>query len=543
MAILYTLRGPNLGRRFPLEGTSWVVGRTPDAAIYLESTAVSRQHAQLVLENGTFFVEDLGSSNGTYVNGKRIHQRSSLGDKDMLQIGPYQFSLREEAPSAAPTMDNGLVIREQVQATPTNQSLYSLNPAYKLQVVLEISQLLSRTLEIEPLLDKLLDHLLSLFPQAERGIVLLKEGDELFMRGQRCRLPDGRTDLSFSRTIVERALEEGIGIRSEDAQADRRFLGSQTIMNLNLRSLLCVPLIGSNGRRIGVIQLDRVRLGRAFSSEDLELLTAVALQVAVVLENAALHDELLREERLRQELALAREIQEGFLPTNFQPLGESTFELFARVQPARQVSGDLYDFFPLTDGRLAFFFGDVSGKGMPAALFMVAVRTLSRHLASVGGSPAETLRKLNTALSADNPSAMFVTLIHGLYDAKNGTVVLASAGHPRPLLRRLDGTVEELELLSGRLLGYGEGNLNLSDMSVTLQPGETLILYTDGFIEARAPDRSVFGLERLKATLGGDSQPLTLQECAEKTRQAVEHFIGDSEQQDDLTLLLLRRVT
>jgi sigma-B regulation protein RsbU (phosphoserine phosphatase) len=216
--------------------------------------------------------------------------------------------------------------------------------------------------------------------------------------------------------------------------------------------------------------------------------------------------------------------------------------LYARVYPARQVSGDLYDFTPLADGRLAFFVGDVSGKGMPAALFMVAVRTLARHLAPSAAGPAEALSRLNDALAADNPSAMFVTLVHGLYDPRDGSVVLASGGHPRPLLRRADGRVVEVPLRNGRLLGYAAGEVGLSDTLLTLAPGETLLLYTDGFTEAPSPDTTtMFGVERLAEVLGGERTALPLERCGEELRAAVERFTGSSELRDDLTLLMLRR--
>lgn len=545
MPLLVIQRGPNAGKEFPLDGDALIIGRQPDCAIWLESTAVSRQHAQVVCRDSQYFVEDLGSSNGTYLNGKRIEERASFTEEDTLQIGPYAFALRPDAPPPpAEAADEGLVIREQVNATPTNQSLYNQNPAHKLQVVLEISQHLARTLEVEPLLDKLLDQLLRLFPQADRAIVLLSEKDRLFVRGQRCRGEQDPTHYSYSRTIVKQALENGVGILSEDVRADQRFSGSATLVALNLRSLLCVPLISPEGGRLGVIQIDRSRAGTIFTSDDLQLLTAVGLQVAVVLENVALHEKVLREERLRQELALAREIQQGFLPTDFPTQRDSGFDLYARVYPAREVSGDLYDFFGVSDGRLAFFLGDVSGKGMPAALFMVAVRTLCRHLASEAGSPAETLRKLNAALAAVNPSAMFVTLAHGLYDPRTGEIVFASGGHPLPLLRRPDGRVEELAFPTGRLLGYAEGNLGLADTRLFLAPGETLILYTDGFTEACAPDgETMFEVERLQQVLGGPRiTALPLEACAVEAKAAVEHFTGSTEQQDDMTLLLLRRV-
>ena len=267
-----------------------------------------------------------------------------------------------------------------MDATATNPTLYSQNAAYKLQVVLAIAQDLGRALELNPVLGRLLDHLLHLFPQADRGMAVLCDGDRLVVRAQRMRHGGGPTDYPFSRSIVRRGLEEGVGLLSEDV-GDGKIQLTATLVSLNLRSFLCVPLIGWEGRRYGVVQLDCLRQGHSFKAEDLELLTAVCLQASVVVENAALHAEHLREAQLRQELLLAREIQQSFLPTDFEPLGPNGPELFARVQPAREVSGDLYDFFPLPDGRLAFFLGDVSGKGMPAALFMIAVRTLIRNLA------------------------------------------------------------------------------------------------------------------------------------------------------------------
>src|SRR5262249_28805841 len=161
------------------------------------------------------------------------------------------------------------------------------------------------------------------------------------------------------------------------------------------------------------------------------------------------HAERLREERLRQELMLAREIQQAFLPADFDLHDGGKAELFARVHPAREVSGDLYDFFRLPDGRLAFFLGDVSGKGMPAALFMIAVRALTRHLARAAAGPAQLLCRLNDALKVDNPTHLFVTLVAGYYDERDGSVLLASGGHPAPLLRRADGPIEPVALANG----------------------------------------------------------------------------------------------
>src|SRR5262249_41380062 len=246
---------------------------------------------------------------------------------------------------------------------------------------------------------------------------------------------------------------------------------------------------------------------------------------AGVIENTALHEERLREAWLRRELALAREIQESFLPANFRSLPGGGYELYARVHAAREVSGDLYDFFPLADGRLALFLGDLSGKGMPAALFMIAVHTLTRHLAASAGTPAELLEHLNNALVADNPTNLYVTLAHATYDPKTGEVVVVSGAHPPPLLRRADGRVEVLDVKPSTMLGYASFTQPPVEMRLTLEPNETLILYTDGFTEGFRPDRKeMFGVERLCDVLGGRATALALVDCAEQARQAVARF-------------------
>jgi serine phosphatase RsbU (regulator of sigma subunit) len=432
------------------------------------------------------------------------------------------------------------VIRARVDAQPSNHTLFAHDPARKLQVMLQIAQDLGYSLDLDPLLARLLDHLLRLFPQADRGMVLLCDGDRLVVRAQRSRLqPTG--DHAYSRTIVRKALDEGVGLLSEDVRSDRNLVMSATLVSLNLRSFLCVPLIGWEGRRLGVIQLDCLRAGVSFRAEDLEMLAAVSLQAAVVLQNASYHAERLREERLRQEIMLARDIQQQFLPAEFDVLGP-TAELFARCHPAREVSGDLYDFFKLPDGRVAFFVGDVSGKGMPAALFMIAVRTLSRHLAPAAGSAAELLQRLNLALASDNPTHLFVTMVYGVYDGKDGSVTLVSGGHPPPLLRRADGRVETITIRHGMMLGQAPGPLRIAETRIELKPGETVCLYTDGFHEATAPDgKTMFGIDRLRETIGGSRTALPLEVCANEAIAGVRRFCGSDEQQDDQTMLLLRQ--
>jgi serine phosphatase RsbU (regulator of sigma subunit) len=533
--------GPEPVREITLGEGRAVIGRDQDVDICLPSKAVSRRHAQILRVHGSYFVEDLGSTNGTYLNSKRLDRRMPLTALDQLRVG--EFTLEFTQPSTVKLLDADLVIREQVQADSANLDLYALQSAEKLRVVLEITQALGSSLEVQPLLDNLLGHLLRLFPKADRGLVLLFEQGGLVVRAGRSRHPGDAHDFPFSRTVVNKSLNEGVGILSEDTRADDRFGQSRSLQDSDVGSLLCVPLIGKEDRGLGVIQLDRAQSSEAFQGEDLRLLTTLGLQVAVVLENVALQADRLREEVLRKELALAREVQQGFLPASLDPQTFPGCELYAHVQPARVVSGDFYDFFRLDDCRLTFFLGDVSGKGLPAALFMVAVRTLARHLASAGGNPADTLARLNDALAAHSSSSMFVTLAQGIYDPRTGAAVLASAGHPRPFLRRADGRIQEIPCPAGRPLGIARETLQMTETRLDLAPGETLIYYTDGFTEALAPDgKTMFGRERLAAVLGDEAAGLSLEVWAERMRAAVRQFTGSVELQDDQTLLLLRRV-
>lgn len=545
MGVVIILQGPDAGRHFPLKQERATVGRNTDCTVSLSGKQISRQHARIFFSEGQHFLEDLNSSNGTFVNGTRLaaHVPSPVGDHDTFQIGNYLLAVRPEPPALQESEEASVVVRETVSATSMYEKLFASDPAAKLQVVLDIAQQLARTLELDPLLAKLLEQLMKLFPQADRVMVILCEGEKLVIRAQRTKPGKDMSSLSFSRTIVKRALDEGIGLISEDLQTDQRFQASHTIMSLDLHSIICVPLIDQDGKRLGVIQVDRFCRGYGFRIEDLHMLTALSMQVVIVLENVALHAEKLREERLMQELAMARDIQEGYLPEELEGFPDADFEMVGRVYPARQVAGDFYDFVKISSGRLAFFIGDVSGKGMPAALFMFAVRTLCRHLAKETESPAQMLTKLNGELSDDNPKCMFVTLAHGIYDPPTGHVLLASAGHPAPILRRANGSVEVVAVKPGRLLGYSHGIPTFPEAHIVLDPGDTLLFYTDGFLEARAAHRpdGMFGVQRICEVVAGFTADRPLAECTDAAKLAIDQFTGSHELQDDLTLLVLRR--
>jgi sigma-B regulation protein RsbU (phosphoserine phosphatase) len=180
---------------------------------------------------------------------------------------------------------------------------------------------------------------------------------------------------------------------------------------------------------------------------------------------------------------------------------------------------------------------------MPAALYMIAVRTLCRHLVKEVERPAQMLTKLNVGLADDNPTCMFVTLAHGIYDPATGHVLLASAGHPPPLLRRANGTIEPVPLKPGRLLGYELPELDFPELQIALKPGDALFFFTDGYIEARAGKRmDMFGIDRLRDLVKNCDPDRSLADFTNAAKQAIDKFTGSKELQDDLTLLMLRRL-
>lgn len=244
-------------------------------------------------------------------------------------------------------------------------------------------------------------------------------------------------------------------------------------------------------------------------------------------------------ERLESELKIARNIQMSFLPKRFPPFPEITsFSLHAALLPAREVGGDLYDFFLTTDGRLLVLVGDVSGKGVPAALFMAVTKTLIKGIAEQETDPAQILGKVNRELCVDNESLLFVTLFLAILDPASGELVFSNAGHNPPVRLGPDGAVSWLALPKGVFLGIMEEAVYRTARTV-LSPGETLLVYTDGVTEAMDADDRLFGSGRLLDLLAGRAGQ-SPQAIDDAVMQAVGAYAGDAPQADDITVLALR---
>src|SRR4051794_3003165 len=300
---------------------------------------------------------------------------------------------------------------------------------------------------------------------------------------------------------------------------------------------LAVPLI-SQGELIGVLTLGPRRSEQEYSIDDRRLLDNLATQAAPALRVGQLvrqqQVEARTRQRFEQELEVARLIQKNFLPHDLPQL--EGWDVAAYYQPAREVGGDFYDVIPLPDGQVAFVIGDVTDKGVPAALVMAATRSVLRAFAQQSAAPGTVLERVNEHLHPDMPEKMFVTCFYGVLDPRSGAFRFANAGHDVPYLKTADGSVELRA--RGMPLGLMPG-MAYEEKSLDFRPGDSLLLHSDGIVEAHDPTRQMFGFDKLKAAVarhpGGTE---VIRRVLEDVR---EHTGPDAEQEDDITMVTVQR--
>src|SRR5215204_1901312 len=300
-----------------------------------------------------------------------------------------------------------------------------------------------------------------------------------------------------------------------------------------------VPLV-SQGELIGLLNLGPRLSQQEYSADDRKLLNDLATQTAPAVQVAQLvrqqQQQAQERERIEQELRVARLIQQTLLPKHVPDL--PGYQLAAYYQPAREVGGDFYDFLEFDNGQLGLVVGDVTDKGVPAAIVMATTRTMLRASAQRLFPPAEVLKRANDALVADIPPNMFITCLYAILDTESGHLVYANAGHDQPYLRHHGSDVEELRA-RGMPLGLMPG-MEYEEKEITLEKGESVLFYSDGLVEAHDPQHEMFGFPRLQGLVGthrsGGSSLIDF------LLSELTHFTGeDWEQEDDITLVTLER--
>jgi serine phosphatase RsbU (regulator of sigma subunit)/anti-sigma regulatory factor (Ser/Thr protein kinase) len=325
---------------------------------------------------------------------------------------------------------------------------------------------------------------------------------------------------------------------SEAVDIDELELDSPALRELKAAGVkLAVPLV-SQGELIGVLNLGPRLSEQDYSSDDRKLLDKLAAQAAPALRVAQLVREQKAEaatrQRFEQELEVARLIQQNFLPRELPDL--PGWQIAAYYRPAREVGGDFYDVIPLPDGRVAFVVGDVTDKGVPAALVMSATRSVLRASAQRLVEPGAVLERVNDHLCPDMPEKMFVTCLYGVLDPVTGHLRFANAGHDLPYVKTAEGVVELRA--RGMPLGLMPG-MAYEEKEATLEPGDSVLLHSDGIVEAHDPERDMFGFPRLKETMADVAGG---QELIDRVLSDLEAFTGaEAEQEDDITMVTLQR--
>jgi serine phosphatase RsbU (regulator of sigma subunit) len=551
MASLLVLKGNNPGQRIQLTEDTIVLGRNPDCQVPIGGTAVSRNHAQILRIQGKYYIEDLKSRNGTFVNNEQVTSRLPLNENDRIKICDFLCTFHETAARPLPAElspeepeppdDPAASTVEASLSHASSNLLLESQPAEKLKALLDITSNLSKTLELEPLLPKIVDSLFQLFKQADRGFIILRDesGKRLIPKAIKARRAADETSAMFSRSIVRQCVETVQALLSDDASHDSRFAMSQSIADFRIRSVMCAPLWSQEGRAFGAIQLDTQDRAKKFTQDDLKLLMGVASQASVAMENAKLHEEQIVSERFKRDLELAREVQRGFLPR--RPPELPGYEFFPYYDSAQEVGGDYYDFIQVTSQRLATLVGDVAGKGVPAALLMAKVSADARFCMLTEAEPAAGVTKLNALLQQAGLSDRFVTLVAALLDTNEHTVTLVNAGHPSPLVyRAATMSLEEAtpKEVVGLPLGVVDG-FEYASCQVKLAPGDCVFIFTDGVTDAMDVQNLQFQMKGIYAALqGGSFTPRTL---GERIVKAVKQHAAGRDQHDDITLACFGR--
>ena len=549
MPTLNVISGPQPGSSYDVKDGA-VIGRSRSADLQFEEKTLSRQHAKIVFSGGKWTLVDLGSSNGTFVNGVAVHTEMALTHGDEIRLGELSMTFMSALPDAVysrvdVTLDPGAKRAPIFENVSVDDHIEQLLPKgleedasqlmiKRLRQLSEVAEILGNVIEADQLFPKVLEKLLDVFPEAERGCIMVCEpdGSNLHPMAALAR-PGIQSQMSVSRSLASEVAATRSAVLSADVSGDQRFDPQHTVVRFGLRTVMCAPMICEN-TVLGLIQLDSSNPDTRFSKADMALFLGMAGQAALAFGKAKLHQQLIAQMLFQNDLQMAERIQHSFLPkASPQRPG---YRFAASYSAARHIGGDYYDFVYISDSALGVTVGDVSGKGVAAALIMAKLSSEMRFHARSCLSAGDILTALNRSLAEEMESGMFVTLALLVLEPEKRKLTLASAGHLPPLLRAGDGSVSELKNQGGIPLGVFD-NHQYTESALLLKPGDCVLLYTDGVTEAMNKDGAMFGVERLKHVIAaGGTHPGEILSAI--NRAVAEHAAGFPPS-DDLAMVCL----
>jgi len=546
--------GPRKGEKIPILADRTVLGRHPSCDIVIPDSSVSRHHAAFIRDGERVLIEDLRSRNGTLVNGRRVAGQRPLSDRDEVSVGEHRMEFRiasrsdAEAPSSTGNADyldshagSSLIVSQMEMPRDADEDAPGANAADQLRALFGINRAIGASLSLEEVLPRLLEGLFEIYTQADRGFVLLVDPDSgrLLLRGKKVRGPGQEGPPRLSVSVLDTVLATRRAILSNDLQSDSRFDASQSIMSGWLRSVMCVPICRADGSVLGVVQLDAKARGRGeFRERDLEVLAGIAGAAAQAVEQALAHDERLLQAKLTRDLELAGDVQKALLPS--KPPEIPGYEVFDFYEPARHVGGDYFNYVPLPDGRIAIVMADVSGKGVPAAMVMAVLSGDVKYCLAAEPDLVRAVTRINDSVCRSGWDERFATFVAAVLDPRTHRATLVNAGHLPAYVRDSAGTVTAIGPEQGGLpLGLvAEWEYRASEISI--EPGMTLVFFTDGISEAMDVEDRLYGLERIEAQVGkpGGSP----EEVGRRILADVERHTAGQIRSDDMCLVCVGRV-
>jgi phosphoserine phosphatase RsbU/P len=528
-------------RTWPLEGPLLAIGRSSRHPIHIPDGTVSKDHAEITFRAGQYYLRDLGSRNGTRVNGREAREPIVLEAGDRVEIGHVVLRVTGEEAEPRIRFDEqsvtGSTLRMRADSILEQRARPGRGASTEMvHLLAEAGRLLVLPRPLKETCDELLSFVAKAMP-ASRYVILIDPGDGGEPRQMAARTTAGRADrpLVLSRSIMSTVLRECTSVLTRDTGIDPRFQGQQSIVAQSVHAAMAVPLF-DNEKVLGLIYVDSSDPRVTFDEERLELLTLLANMAAVKITNARLLEAEAERQRINAELAAATQIQRRLLPE--APPQLPGYEIDAYLQTCHEMGGDLYDLHVRPDGTLVMLVGDVTGKGIGAAVIMSSFLAAARVLYDACTDPAELARRLGATAHENLDRRLFITGFVATLDPATGTLSYVNAGHPAALLVH-DGQLRELES-NGIPFGVMSG-FPYTALTTTLAPGEVLALYTDGIPEAQRGEE-LFDDERLRAgMLAAASDGAALEATRERILSTVEAFLGDAPRTDDITLLLLRR--
>jgi len=559
LIVKYPDRAPD---RFPLGRLRITLGRSARNDLCIPDPFASRVHAEVRREGEEYYLQDLGSANGTLYNGGTVEGTVPLTAGGRIQIGETEIvfddgtyhssmgatMITDDSSTSLPEATIALAsgdrttsgLLEAIEGARTKPEENVVARVAREGDLLALISKVGITLLSSSTLEQTLEQIVSLVFEAvpaDRCLLMMRDEHSEELRVAVARLRDrvGEVgEIRVSRNVMDEVVIRGKSVLTSDAQHDPRF-ASGTVVLQGIRSVLAVPL-GVSEKVFGIIYADSPIAEGRFTEDHLKVLTTLASVAAIRVENARLVEARFQQERLERELQLAMEIQQRFQPT--APPSVPGYELQGISFPCYEIGGDYYDFIQREDGRLVIALGDVSGKGTAAALLMSSLHAAIHAQTGSHETLVETISAVNRYLADNIPPNRFVTLFYAELDPESGAVSFLNAGHNPPLIVHAAGTVEQLA--SGGLPLGIKADADYREGRTHLQMGDVLVIYSDGVTEAASPNGEEFGPTRLYEVVSRNVDA-SAAGIRDRIESALTKFSQGTQAADDITLVIVKR--